>query len=367
MAAKDQGSAAEKRNASWSICISLRAVRDPRVVVRRAPAFQLSKRPLARWVRGLALFNGVAAAAVLPASALAAEGDNRFEALNGQLQHFSLTDFHESARSGDVAVSGSVANATFSTTLQIPHLADGNDTFVYALQYARDFYAFPEIEHSEPASALSTDVRTSGAAFGPRAPFENLQLFRALWTYRHHFTSGYNFYLHNRTGLHGDQLRLDSRWVRIGIAAAVEREFSATHSLGGGLIALVGIGGLEPIPFLRYRYQQTDFRVSVLLPLYARFYANLGRNVELGLVLEADGNRYRVDRADVPFDNVDSVYSYWGPSLRCALWGDLFLRGDVGLSGLRVLDLYFDQALVSSLDLGQSIVSALSLSFEPSY
>jgi hypothetical protein len=118
---------------------------------------------------------------------------------------------------------------------------------------------------------------------------------------------------------------------------------------------------------LRYRYQSPDIDVFALLPLWARFYVPLGRHAEVGLVLEADGNRYRVEQSGHAFDNVDQVYSYWGPSFRVSPGRDVFVRANVGISGYRVLDLYLDEKLTSSLALDRTTVFAFSLSWEPAY
>jgi hypothetical protein len=233
------------------------------------------------------------------------------------------------------------------------------------VQHSYDSYSFDLFEMQTPATATSPRGPTLGDP--PRAPFPTLQILRGLWTWRHKFPFGYNLYLHHRSGWHGDQLRMNARWLRVGVATALERQWSPTHAGGGGVVVLWGIGGSQRIPFIRYGYRHPRVRVSVLLPLWARIYVPIHGSAELGVVMEADGNRYRVSTPGLPFDNVDLVYSYWGPSFRVGLGADLFLRADVGLSGLRIIDLYLDEALQTSLDLGRTQVFSTAISWEPTY
>jgi hypothetical protein len=287
----------------------------------------------------------------------------RFPVATSQAVYVTPSQFAEGEGAATAGVAGVVGHAFSTTLVQVPMVVDQNDTFLWAVQHSYDAYDWRQLEVHE----ASTFAR--GAAFDEpaRAPFESLQILRGMWTWRHAFESGYNLYLHNRTGIHSDALELETRRFRIGAAAALERQWSPDHTFGGGMVVLWGIGGVQPIPFLRYRYQSPEIDIFALLPLWARFYLPLGDGAELGLVFEADGNRYRVEQAGQPFDNVDLVYSYWGPSFRLLLGHDAFLRADVGMSGYRVLDLYLDQKLTSSLELDRTAVVAVSLSWEPTY
>lgn len=297
------------------------------------------------------------------ASLSASAQTRRFEALTTQVVYFAPTDFHEAGGAATTAVAGRVGDAFSATALQIPQIVDDNDVFIWALQHSYDAYSFAALQR------LNETDTAARAAFDdpPRAPFETLQILRGLWTWQHVFESGYNFYLHHRSGFHGDEIRLDARWLRVGTAAAIERQWNPDHAFGGGLIVLYGIGGTQEVPFIRYGYRTPDIRISVLLPLWARVYLSVTKDMEIGVVLEADGNRYRVATPGLPSDNVDLIYSYWGPSFRQHLGKDVFVRADVGLSGLRVVDLYLDESRKSSLDMGRTNVFALSLSWEPTY
>lgn len=284
----------------------------------------------------------------------------RFPAVTTQGVYVAPVKFQEGEGAATVGASGVLAHAFSATLLQYPQVLDHDDTVIWALQHSYDYYRIDEL----PSRGSTRFER--GPALGETAtpPFRTLQILRGMWTWRHAF-DGYNLYLHNRTGIHSDRLSFEARRSRIGVAAALERQWSEWHAGGGGMIVLWGIGGVQPIPFLRYRYQSPDIDIFALLPLWARFYLPLGSGAEVGLVLEADGNRYRVDAQ--AFDNLDLVYSYWGPSYRQLLGQDVFLRADLGMSGYRVLDLYLDQKLTSSLDLDRTMVLALSLSWEPTY
>jgi hypothetical protein len=280
-----------------------------------------------------------------------------------QAVYVAPSEFREQGGAAAASVSGDLSHAFSSTTLQIPHVVGDDDVFVWAVQHSYDAYSFGELE------ATGTSSFARGAALGqpPQAPFEALQILRGMWTWQHALDSGYNLYLHNRTGIHSDELELETRRFRIGVAAAIERQWGPTHTFGGGMVVLWGIGGVQPIPFLRYSYHTPDIRIFALLPLWARFYVPLGGDAELGIVLEADGNRYRVERPGRAFDNVDLVYSYWGPSFRVSPGSDIFVRADLGMSGYRVLDMYFDERLTSSLELDRTTVVSLAVSWEPEY
>lgn len=292
--------------------------------------------------------------------------EQRFDAALLHVMHFAGTDFREAEGSASSGVSGTLLNTTVNAVLRYPLVIDDDDAFVYALQYSAERYAFQELERDVDAPPAHNP---RGPAFGasPSRPFETLEILRGLWTWRHAPVPGYALYLHQRIGLHGEPLRLDARWLRVGTALAFERVFQPWHGIGGGVIGLWGIGGFEPVPFLRYYWQGDPWRVSVLLPLHARIYARVSRSVELGFALEADGNRYRVDPPGLPFDNINVIYSYFGPSLRVSPFPDVFLRADVGLSGLRVIEFYLDASRLSALDMGLSPVAAVAVSFEPSY
>jgi hypothetical protein len=296
----------------------------------------------------------------------AAAQARRFEALTSQFVVFAPTDFHEAKGSVASDVSGRLGDVFSTTALQIPQIVDDNDAFVWAIQHSYDSYSFQELRRLRDAEGSG---RGGEAALGesPKAPFETLQILRGLWTWQHAFSSGYNFYLHHRSGLHGDRLRLNGRWLRVGTAVALERQWNPNHAFGAGVVVLYGIGGSQQIPFVRYGYRAPGVRISALLPLWTRVYVPLGPNTEFGVVLEADGNRYRLATPGLPFDNVDLVYSYWGPSFRQHLGHDVFFRADVGLSGLRVIDIYLDERLQTSLDMGRTNVFSMALSWEPTY
>lgn len=325
----------------------------------RAAYFAVPRRLCFAVVAGLSV-------AATPAKAqtgrFAPDVQKRFEAASTQLQYFAPADFVEGEGALASDASGRLGDVTFNAILQFPHVVSRSDTFIYALQYTRDVYTFSRL-------ARDVDLSLPDPALGdpPRAPYGPLEILRASWTWKHSFSSGYHFYLHNRTGLHGEDPDWDTRFLRIGIASAIEWDLRANETLGGGVIGLWGIGGLQVVPFLRYYYLSPEMRIAVMLPLYARLYQRASKHVEVGIVLEADGNRYRVQQAGLPFDNIDLIYSYWGPSARVLLGEDVFLRADVGLSGLRVIDMYLDEELRSSLDVGQSAVSAIWLSWEPTY
>lgn len=286
----------------------------------------------------------------------------RFQALTSQGVYVAPSDFHEETGAATAGVSGVMSHAFSSTLLQVPQLVGDDDVFIWAFQHAYDRYSFSGL------SSNGTSSFARGPALGepPKPPFEALQVLRGMWTWRHGF-EGYNFYLHNRTGIHSDVVEFDTRRFRMGVAAALERQWSEDHTLGAGMVVLWGIGGVQPIPFLRYLYDSPALHVFALLPLWARFYLPLGGGAQVGVVLEADGNRYRVEHAGQAFDNVDLVYSYWGPSFRVSPLEDFFLRADVGLSGYRVLDLYFDERLTSAFELDRTTVVSLALSWEPAY
>lgn len=314
----------------------------------------------------VAVVTGLYCAASFPAQAQTGhfppDVQKRFEAASTQLQYFAPADFVEGKGALASDASGRLGDVTLNAILQIPHVVSRSDAFIYALQYTRDEYTFSRLARDADSS-----VRDPALGDPPRAPYGPLEILRVAWTWKHSFSSGYHFYLHNRTGLHGEDPDWDTRFLRIGVASAIEWDLRANETLGGGVIGLWGIGGLQVVPFLRYSYLSPDLRIAVMLPLYARLYERASKHVEVGIVLEADGNRYRVQQTGLPFDNIDLIYSYWGPSVRVLLGEDVFLRADVGLSGLRVIDLYLDEELRSSLDVGQSPVSAIWLSWEPTY
>lgn len=287
----------------------------------------------------------------------------RIQVAQVQSFHYGEVNFSAESSGGTRLARGRFDNHVLNTLLTLPQELSKRDAMLWELEYRRHDSAFSNILRTsvDPEALLPA----FGADLGP--PFETLQLLRARWTWRHEYDGGLNLIVHNRTGLYGERLELDARWLRVGLAGGLEYRFSDDHSLGLGGLFHVGVGDLESVPFLRYQLTLPTLRVRALLPVSASVHWDLTPGVEVGLAYEAGGTHYRIDRAETRLDRVDRYFSTLGPSVRVSPIPGVFLRSIVGVQPFHIFDLHANDVELMAVNLDTAPSVQLEVTYEPGY
>ena len=137
-------------------------------------------------------------------------------------------------------------------------------------------------------------------------------------------------------------------------AAVLIYKFSDYFSLGGGAAYSKQFGDPSPIPIISFEWNNgSNLKANAILPISMEFWYIMSKSIELGIVLNGDGNQYHGDPDIYGTDNPQLRYSLLtlGPAALIKLTSWLNMRINGGYTLLRRFEFFDGDTEAASYDL----------------
>ncbi len=188
------------------------------------------------------------------------------------------------------------------------------------------------------------DYRNWGAELGEEPHLKRLHAVKYTLTLRHVLSQKWYLLTLTTPGLASDfEADITGDDFTYEAAVVFVRQFSERWALGFGAAYSNQFGEPLPLPVLAFEWNNgSNLRANGIVPVNLEFWYLPRPNLELGLVLKADGNRYHGDPDIYGVDNPLGIYSALtvGPSARIHLSKAMHLNVEGGFIPFHRFEFY---------------------------
>lgn len=163
--------------------------------------------------------------------------------------------------------------------------------------------------------------------------------------------------------LHGDLTKEDFNFQ---VIAAGIRKVSPRFTYGIGAAYSTQFGEPIPLPVALIEWNnEKKLSWRTILPISSEFWYAHSNRVELGLILNVDGNDFQGDPGRYEVDDPQLRYSVttFGPTARFALANNLFLQVDAGIVPYQRFEFFDGRDKQASFNIKESAFARISFSY----